>query len=325
MGMRTVGVFCVLGFAVMSFTISEVTRFIYKQDGIRVEYGKERGMITSRYTSYWPNGKKKAEGEMRANMRFGDWNIWDSTGQLVMARNYETGYSWTQLYPIEFNSLSSKGWFGDRYSVFLEIKPDSVIHSARLWRFVKYDEYSPVFAKNALLDTLIAMYDRSAIMVGEDDQMISLSTYSEFHGRLDKCNPQHHMIGYRIKEDWYFDVKKQMGIFGIIAVCPVLYAKNETDSIDLGWFAYDAKLRGKMGTMFYVPPVQTGYPVGVEQTFFLRCFESEVYKYSNIGYKTIAEMFRTPDKISLEVQRMEVQPFEWEHDHWMDYFQKRKQ
>lgn len=304
----------------MSFAVSEVTNYIFKQDGLHVEYGKERGMLNAPYHSFWPNGKVKAEGMMRANMRFGTWNLYDSTGKLVMAREYETGYAWTQLYPIEFVPTTSKGWFGDRFSVFVNIKPDSVIHSARLWRFVPFREFNPIFAKNALLDTLIAMYDRGKLMPGEDDEMRKLSTREEFFGRLDKCNPQHHVIGYRVKEDWYYDAKKQMGLFGIVAICPVLYAKNERDSIDIGWFVYDATLRGKMGTMFYVPPVQTGFPIGVEQTFFLRCFESEIYKYSNIGYRTIAQMF--PDKIARvrEIERMELQPFEWEHDHWLSVF-----
>ncbi len=313
-------VFIVLAVGLFSFTLSEVTPLIYKQDGIHVEYVKERGLLNGSYKSYWPNGQLKADGTMSGNMRYGVWNLRDSTGKLVLARNYETGYAWTQLYPIEFVQSTSKGWFGDRFSVYVEIKPDSVIHSARLWRFVPYREFNPIFAKNALLDTMLAMKNRGVIACGEDDEMRVLSSYSEFETRLNKCNPQHHVIGYRLKEDWYYDAKKQMGLFGIVAICPVLYAKNERDSIDLGWFAFDKTLRGKMGTMFYVPPVQTGFPVGVEQTFFLRCFEGDVYKYTNIGYRTIAQMFKTPENIAREVQRMEVQPFEWEHDHWLSVF-----
>lgn len=317
--MRITSVIAV-AFVLMSFALSEVTRYIYKGDGIHVEYGEEHGMLNSRYVSYWPNGKQKAEGEMRGNMRYGPWSLYDSTGKLVMVRNYETGYAWEQTFPITFTPVTSKKWFPKTYSLFTEIRPDSVIHSARLWRLIPYEGRSAIFANNALLDTLIAMRTRGVVQCGEDDEMITLSSMSDFFGRLEKCNPQHHVIGYRIKEDWYFDARKQSAYYAIVDICPVLYAKNERDSIDLGWFLYDATLRNKMGTMFYAPKETSPYPVGVEQTFFLRCFHGDVYRYTNVKNMTIAQLF--PDKQSRdkEVQRMDLQPVEWEHDHWLEIF-----
>ncbi len=313
-GILPVSVFALV---LMSFTYSEVVRYIYQRDGLHVEYGKEHGMLTSRYTSYWPNGKKKAEGEMKGNMRFGDWQVFDSSGYLVTARTYETGYAWKQLYPIEFDQTNSRGWFGDRFSLFVEIKPDSVLLSTRIWRMLHAVEQSPIFHSNALLDTLIALHDRGVVSCGEDDQMLVLSSVSGMHERIDRCNPQHHVIGYKLKEDWYYDAKKHMGIHTIIAICPVLYAKNERDSVDIGWFLYDKTLRSKLATMFYSPPYFTGYPIGVEQTFFLRCFESTVYKTSNVKNYTLIQQFPDPKERALEEQRMELQPFEWEHDFWI--------
>jgi hypothetical protein len=306
--------------ALMSFAWSEVTKYVYQGDGLYVEYSKEHGMLTNRYVSYWPNGRKKAEGEMRGNMRFGQWALFDSTGKLVMARNYETGYAWTQSFPIAFDLVTSKTWFPKTYSLFTEIKPDSVTRSARLWRFVPYQERNAIFANNALIDTLIAMRKRGAVQCGEDDEMMMLSSYSEFAERLEKCNPQRHVIGYRIKEDWFYDAKKLSGYYAIVNICPVLYAKNERDSIDLGWFLYDATLRNKMGTMFYAPPSLSPYPVGVEQTFFLRCFTGDVYKYTNVKGQTIAQLFPDKEARAKEVQRMDVQPLEWEHEEWLKTF-----
>jgi hypothetical protein len=316
--MKVIGVL-VAAVLLLSFAQSEVTRYVFRNNALHVEYGKAYGMLSAQYVSYWPNGSVKAQGAMQGNMRFGEWQLFDSTSKLVMARNYETGYAWTQLFPITFQPVTSKALFAQKYSLFIDIQPDSVIMSARIWRFLPYREQSPVFANNALLDTLIALRDRGT-PAGEDDEMMVLSSMAEFHERLDKCNPQHHVIGYRVKEDWYYDAKKQMGVFGIIAICPVLYAKNERDSIDIGWYAYDAKLRSKLSTMFYVPPAATGYPVGVEQTLFLRCFESDVYKTSNVKNYTFAQQFPDPRERALEMQRMEIQPFEWEHDLWLQVF-----
>lgn len=308
----------IIGLALLSFTLSEVTRFVYQGEGLHVEYGKEHGMLHSKYVSYWPNGMKKAEGTMQGNMRFGDWSIYDSTGQLILARNYETGYAWTQLYPITPWLVTSKTMFGKSYSLYVDIKPDSVIHSARFWRFVPYEAQNPIFANSAVLDTLIAMVDRTAIMASPDDEWRVLSTRSEFLEVLNKCSPQHRVIGYRLKEDWYYDAKKQMGIFAIVGICPVLLSENERDSVDLGWFYYDATLRSKLATMFYNPQIKTGYPVGVEQTFFLRCFSGDVYRYTNVKNFTIAQLFSDEISRKKEVQRMEIQPLEWEHDHWIE-------
>lgn len=318
--MRTIGVFLALGFTIMSFAISEITRYSYQQDSIRVDYGKEHGMLHTQYVSYWPNGRVKAQGAMLANMRYGEWQIFDSTSKLVLARNYETGYAWTQLYPITFEEVTSKGKFGSRFSLYVDIKPDSVLQSARIWRFLPFNNNSPIFHNNALLDTMIAMYDRGKIVVGGDDEMMVLLSRGEFYENLDKCESKHRVIGYKLKEDWYYDAKKGMGIFGIIGICPVLLGKNLRDSVDLGWISYDATLRTRMATMFYSPEVITGFPVGVEQTFFLRCFESVVYKTSNVKNYTIAQMFPDPKKRKLEEQRMEIQPFEWEHDQWLAIF-----
>jgi hypothetical protein len=309
-----------------SFTMNEAIRYVYNRDGLHVEYIKEKGMLHTTYTSYWPNGRKKAEGQMSANMRYGDWNLWDSTGTLVMARNYETGYVWTQIYPIPMWPVSSRNWLlenNNRYSLFTKIKPDSVIMSARLWRFIPYDQFSPLFVNRAMEDTLIACRDRELLQVGEDDEMKTLLSMAEFHQKLNKCNMNSPVIGYKVKEDWWYDSKKQSGIFSIVAICPVYYAKNQRDSIDLGWFAYDETLRGKLATMYYVPTYPMGYPIGVEQTFFLRCFHIDVYRYSNIKNATIAQLYSGhPEEQYLEVQRMEIQPFEWEHDLWLKEFAK---
>jgi len=321
--MRNVLIICAaVGF--FSFTFSEVVRFVYNRDGIHVEYGKENGMLHTKYTSYWPNGRKKAEGQMAANMRYGDWNLWDSTGTLVTARNYETGYVWTQLYPITMWPVTSRTWLVNEnkgYSLFTKIKPDSVTMTARLWRFVPYAQFNPIFANDAVEDTLIACRDRGVFQIGDDDQMTTLLSLAEFHAKLNKCNTNYHVIGYKVKEDWWYDSKKQAGIFSIVAICPVYYAKNQRDTIDLGWFAYDETLRGKLATMYYVPTYQTGFPIGVEQTFFLRCFESEVYRYSNVKQQTIAQLYQGhPVEAALEIQRMEIQPLEWEHDLWLKEF-----
>lgn len=318
-----ISVAVVVLFCLVSFTWSEVSTYTYQDDSLLVKYSKENGILTSTYTSYWPNGRKKAEGAMAGNMRYGDWNLWDSTGKLVMARNYETGYVWTQLYPITPWPVTSRTWLRSGKQtdyMYLTIHPDSVLQSVRLWRFLPYDERSPIFANNALVDTLIALSNRGVVEIGEDDEMMRLSTVNDFSVRLNKCNPQHHVVGYRVKEDWFYDAKKQSGISSIIAICPLLMAKNERDTIELGWYNYNDPLKAKLATMYYMPKYPSGFPVGVEQTFFLRCFRSEVYMYSNLNYRTIAELFPDKQARALEIQRMDIQPFEWEHDLWLREF-----
>lgn len=310
-----------LAIFVMSFTLSEVTRYIFNRDGIHVNYGKEYNRITSRYTSYWPNGNKKAEGEMKMNLRSGAWNLWDSTGKLLMTRVYVNGYQWNLEFPAGQTPSSSAGWYNPKsYDFFIKIKPDSVILSTRMWRFVPHDIWNPIFMNNTVLDTLMACVDRTYIMAGADDEMMMLMTASEFHERLDQCSPFKNVLGYRIKEDWYYDYKKQSGLYSIVAICPVLSATNEKDSVDLAWFAFDDVLRGKLATMVYMPRFATQYPMTYEQMFFHRAFASEVYKYSNVNDKTIKQMYPDPQEQLFEKQKMEIIPFEWEHELWLKYY-----
>jgi antitoxin component YwqK of YwqJK toxin-antitoxin module len=281
--------------------------------------------IDGKYISYWANGKKKAEGEIRMNMRSGEWNLWDSTGTLLMTRFYSDGFTWKQTFPADKKALSSAAWIdtvrGKDY-FFRKIKPDSVIHSFRMWTYAPYDRENPLFKSNAVLDTIIAMRMRGEIIVGDDDQLMMLLSMGEFFGRLESSENRQ-LLGFRIKEDWYYDYRKQSGIFSIVAICPVLKAPLG-DSLELGWIPYDDVLRAKLAAMSFLSAAYSEYPIIYDEMFLQRSYVANVYKYTNVRNKTIADIFPYEDDQRKEALRIQRAPFEWEHDHWADYYSKKQ-
>lgn len=284
-----------------------------------------KGSLDGKYTSYWNNGKKKAEGEIKLNMRSGEWNLWDSTGTLLMTRIYSDGFTWKQTFPVQKYSLSSVAWIdtvrGKDY-FFRKIKPDSVIHSFRTWTYAPYDKTNPLFRNNVVLDTLIAMRLRGEIVVGDDDELMMLLSMGEFFGRLE-TSENRQLLGYRIKEDWYYDYSKQSGIFSIVAICPVLKAPLD-DSLELGWIPYDDVLRARLASMTFQPAYDTEYPGVYDEMFLQRSYSFSVYKYTNRSDKTIAEIYPYEEDQRKEALHMQRAPFEWEHDHWIDYYSKKQ-
>jgi hypothetical protein len=205
--------------------------------------------------------------------------------------------------------------------VFRKIRPDSVIHSLRTWNYAPFDARNPLFMNSTVLDTLIAMRGRGEIVVGDDDQLMLLLSMGEFFGRLEGSDHRR-LLGYRIKEDWYYDYASQSGIFVPVSICPVLKGM-EQDSIDLGWIPYDDVLRAKLASMAYIPAHLSEYPSSYDEMFLQRCYSAEIYKYTNVRNKTIAELFPDEADQHNEAMRMRRAPFEWEQDHWVDFYSKK--
>jgi antitoxin component YwqK of YwqJK toxin-antitoxin module len=56
-------------------------------------------MLNGKYQSFYPDETLKSEGSFSNNQRTGIWSIYDKKGNLILKRDYQNNFTFTQLYP----------------------------------------------------------------------------------------------------------------------------------------------------------------------------------------------------------------------------------
>ncbi len=72
---------------------------IYKSDQFTAVYELTEGHLTGKYTSYFKNGNKKAEGFLQNGLRTGNWKLWDSIGNLSIEFVYFSPFNRKKVFP----------------------------------------------------------------------------------------------------------------------------------------------------------------------------------------------------------------------------------
>lgn len=290
---------------------------VIKARDLSVSYETHDGMMTGNYTSFWPNGKPKVDGTMRRNHRVGAWTLFDSTGKVIMKRNYTDDWNWTMVYPKGGTPVGSEKWIDSAagYRQF-KWKNDSIAQTTRLWRYVPYDESNPVFKENVLIDSLIHFAQQvNSFSVFWDNEFRTPYSPSEFVRHLDECDAKRIVLGYRVKEDWFYDYTAQTGLTAVIAICPVLRSVNGTDSVDLGWFNYSL-LKPMLSRM---KTNDSFLPANMNEQFEMHGFHSDIYEFTNWKHYALADLYEGEEFGKQQLQ-WGVRPMEWEHNLWFEYY-----
>jgi hypothetical protein len=290
---------------------------------IKADFKTKDGMFDGAYVSYYPNGVKKAEGKFVHNTRYGKWSVWDSTGKLIVQRNYKNLFEYEQQFP-EFRSKTTiKPIYtvtrneANVYGYFNFEKKDIVV-SRRLWRYIPVAEESAIFKGdvffNSLMDSALAgkipAYDPVSDELTKKMDLAILDRYTDtLRGKI---------LGYRIKEDWFFDKSRETAESRIIGICPVMRSVyNLQDSVDVCWF-YFPQLRNTMNAI-KLENVKHGSEIRtLDDLFFFRYFPGVVYKETNIKNLELRE-YCAPETLGHAQQRIEIELIEREHDLWVKY------
>jgi hypothetical protein len=294
----------------------------------KANFNRKNGMFDGTYVSYYPGGIKKAQGQFLDNQRSGTWSVWDSTGRLVVKRVYKNDYEFKQILPASASPgavqpstvliRSNAGFYS--YSDF---KQNDVIYSKRTWRIAENDEESSFFGNDkfyhALIDSVakgkIAVFDPSS-----DELTIKLPA-ERMKKLADTAGKE--IIGFKIKEDWFFDKQRKTAERRIVCICPVVCKKdtarmNDDDySFDMGWIYFPA-VRNTLGA---IGVERSNYPATIEtldDVFFFRYFPGEIYRETNIKNLELKDLY-TRGALADAQLRIEIELIETEHDLWMKY------
>jgi len=187
-----------------------------------------------------------------------------------------------------------------------------VILQHRLWRYISQSENPALFEKNRLFGLLNKNILNKNITVYsvKDNEFLD-----PLPANIDTSSLK--VIGYRIKEDWFFDIDRMVSETRILGLCPVIVNKLKHDTLDLYW-AYFPELR-KCLAMEKIS--QSDLPEKIktlDDLFFYRCFSSQIYKEANVYDRTIAS-YKKGKEIEKEAERIEIGLIETENDLWIGF------
>jgi len=296
------------------FTLATATAQIHevKSGQYRCVYNTTDGRIDGHYVSYYTNGKKRAEGDFKNHHRYGTWTVWDSLGYKKVERNYSSGLNFTQ--PAADTSAKKQNNLDGVYTQhrkpveYRTPREEDITWSKRIWRFIPNKKSNePLFRKNGLNQNMFTAANKGALTVysGNNDQFAV-----PFEGWTADTSAT--VIGYRIKEDWYFDKVRSVMDVQIVALAPVIQKQDAKDSVNLCWI-YFPDLRPLLSK---TKIVRCYLATNMDELFAKRGFTSTIYKESNVYDRSLADYLPLKAR-NAEAERIEMDMIENEHDLWM--------
>lgn len=263
----------------------------YEDEEFRCEYDTANGMRNGRYASWYKNGTKRAEGSFRHNMRCGLWTVYDSTGRKRMTRKYKNNFEFELIFPKPSGegpipllsepkytlTYSEKG-----YIPYCYLEERAVAVSKRIWAYIPAKADHPLFANmnfyHALMDSLAAGkikgYDGST----DDEFRVEIS--EEMKLRLLDTS-KYKIVGYRLKEDWFFDRDRMISETRTIGLMPVCRSKtNEADQVATVWF-YFPYLRPLLAQQKITGENIPSYIHTLDDAFFFCYIRGSIYRETN--------------------------------------------
>lgn len=317
---------CAIGFN-LSAQIKEIKTTI---NGEEVIYHLENLQKTGDYTVKYANGNLKIKGQYKYNKRNGAWEFYKEDGSFVIAHYYAYGNVFKTFMTLEDlntfkNEVSNPSMdtpppppmmipqmiTTSGYETLPKIFQEDILWSQRLMRKVYVKENYPLQQGN-FVDSLLSAVKKGKIKTYSpiNDQFTKEYTYEDvaYTGQT--------IIGYKIKEDWFYNGKTKKLDMRIVGICPII--KENQEEKDLCWFYYNG-IRSVLGKSLY----DAGMMKKSYDDFFIHYnYKGEVIKYSNPEGKTIDEMANTEAEKTKHLDFIRIQRYLVEENFMMEGFSK---
>ena len=288
----------------------------FEDDEVKSIYHLTQGRFNGNYISYYKNGIKKAEGNFGHNLRIGKWTVWDSLGNVKMIRIYSDPFTFERIIPKVPNDKPIQLLNIPRYKIkynkngyitYAYVKESDVHYHRRIWRYISPKENPILFDKNLLFSELNQLVLDSTIKVysTKDDEFTKA-----FSPNIKTLSVE--VIGFKIKEDFFFDINRVVSETRIMGICPVIINKETKDTLDAYWVYYPearkylAKVNIKSDSI--PEKIKT-----LDDLFFYRYFYGKFIKKSNV-YDRQPIYFLEPSNS----ERIDIELIEKEHDIWIN-------
>jgi hypothetical protein len=237
-------------------------------NGKLVEYTTRNGQLDGAFNVYKKVNNEKiplVKGEMKNNCRIGYWTVYDEneTNKIALQRLYHSPLEFEQLIPKpSTNKLVSfvqseinppLGLDKDGCKKYAYVTSADFIFSKRLYREILFENntFSPDEIIKSLDDALekkeIICYDTSNFSVVSDNNPLR--------------NFEKEIIGFRVKEDFFFDKNRKLSETRILGLAPIYFDSITSQKKEICWFYYpqirkilvklnDSRLNSNMDNLF---------------------------------------------------------------------------
>ena len=151
----------------------------------------------------------------------------------------------------------------------------------------------------------------------ESDQFEIKLTSKEAVHRLKKAKDR--LIGFKIKEDWWYDTNRQLADVRIIGVCPVVSGDTNDEVSDLFWIYYP-ELR-KLLALASIHIENSELIQNLEDVFYFRRFSSLIYRDLSKADYPDEDISNPNEKAINRSNKIEMELLELEMSAWVDQLQ----
>lgn len=282
-----------------------------------VMYETHEGRMNGSYISYHPNGSIRAKGNFEHNGRKGAWSVYDSTGRLLLQRDYTNPFSYNQI--LFYGPTDTSGIAKSSYTSNLEYNPNGyidwfrltepmVLWNKRIWRQLWPAGNEMLFEGDRLFNLMLDQRARGAIITYGDEDLHEADT-------LLRNADLYRLIGFRMVEDVVFDTVRSLSQSFIISLCPVVIDLETTDTLDLFWI-YFPHFRKALAQQRVALPSKPHIKT-FDDLFFYRSYCGQIYKEDNVYDRPIGAYITDKAAIMREAERIELELIELEHDFWL--------
>ncbi|MDX1446836.1 hypothetical protein [Lishizhenia sp.] len=290
---------------------------------IAVVYHTSNDELSGEYIAKYPNKNTKVKGYYEANKRHGAWYFYDEDEVLIFIHVYAQGVILGSYYSeAEYQEAMQEEMIEAPFQTYNNtslnpveklpaIVEENVIWTERLWRTIDLKD-NPALLGNSILQTLldyVAMDSITAYSAKDDEFTSPLEHFDLIEDSLE-------LIGYKIKEDWFYDTVQQQLNFRIVGIAPLI--KNSSNTYELCWFYYN-EIRPVLNEIKYH---QNGREMSFDYFFTHYNYKGTIDKFSNKEDKSIAELANNKrEKLKLE-ERMAIQRYTVEEHYMIESFLK---
>lgn len=275
-------------------------KHVFESKTLKVEYHTKNGLLDGKYVSHYANGKKKAEGNFKDNLRTGKWQVWDSTGKIHQEH----------VVTVDSAKRNASGYFDYTFLNQADVAVEKTV-----WRNIIRVNNSLLFATPSLFDTLYDLIKKGALTVYKDEQLETPRSKEDVANVF--APAKYEIASFKMREDWFFDKKANAAYFRPQALYLILKPRDaeSEDNIGLGWI-YFPEVRKIFATQKIWDkhfPMLTS----LDDLFWYRHFYGLVYKETNVYDRPIASYAKTPEEAAWEAERIEMEMLELEHEVWL--------
>jgi hypothetical protein len=244
--MKTVSILTMVMF-LFSFMTKETKKHFYPNGKLKDRIEIENGMFNGKFSSWYDNGQKKAEGTFKNNQRFGKWTVYDSLGKLRMTREYENPFTFKTLtskngkgenvtIPVKLNYDLKRGKEG--YYTYPEIDEKYIADSKRFIRTIASNSSNSfIFDKNKVFDII-----QKSMIENKSPKAYMTYDFKKYYNQDSIASilkkEKFEVVAYKISEIWFYDTSWQLSETRIIGLCPVIKDKTSGAEMELFWLYY---------------------------------------------------------------------------------------